>query len=99
MSDGKLRKFTCCSTPSDCEEELKAYLSTITNIHFSGNDIGDEGAESLADALAKNTTITNISLSDNHIKPEGAESLADALAKNTTITNINLSENHIKPEG
>merc|ERR1740124_767220 len=97
MSDAeKLEKliYACTTT-----EELKAYLSTISTISLSYNDIGAEGAKSLADALAKNTTITTISLSGNGIGAEGAESLADALAKNTTITTIILSDNDIGVEG
>jgi len=53
MSDEKLRKLVYTSTARDSAEELKAYLNTITNIHYSYKHLGAEGAKLLAAALAK----------------------------------------------
>jgi len=95
----KVRELICTSTARDSAEELKTYLSNITNIDLYDINIGDERVKVLAVALAKNTTITTINLSANRIGTEGTKSLAVALAKNTTITNINLSDNNIGAEG
>ena len=51
----ELEKLIC--TARDSAEELKTYLSTITNIDLCDKDIGDEGVKVLADALVSNTTI------------------------------------------
>merc|ERR1740124_735353 len=86
-------------TPQNTELEKLICACKTTTINLRKNDIGGEGAESLADALAENTTITTIDLTDNDIGAEGAESLAVTLAKNTTITTIDLGGNNIGAEG
>jgi len=73
--------------------------TNITTINFSSNDIGAEGANALAGALARNATITTINLSNNNIGDQGARALADKLSSNTTITTINLRGNYISAEG
>jgi hypothetical protein len=52
------------------------------------NDIGDEGASALADALKVNTTVTKLNLSYNHIAFQGALALFSALDTNTSVTEI-----------
>ena len=71
----------------------------ITSLDLRGNQIGDHGAEALADALKANTSITSLSLCWNLIGNHGAETLADALKANTSITSLNLSFNKISDHG
>jgi Ran GTPase-activating protein (RanGAP) involved in mRNA processing and transport len=72
---------------------------SVTNIDLSGNEISDEGASALADALKVNKSVTSIDLSCNEISDEGASALADALKVNTSLTNIDLCYNKIGDEG
>ena len=43
---------------------------------MSGNGIGHEGAEAIADALRGNATLKRLSLTDNYISVGGAEATA-----------------------
>ena len=54
------------------------------------NEIGDEGAKDLAEALEKNNTLTRLDVASNSIGAEGAKALAKALEKNTTLIELNL---------
>merc|ERR1740136_438871 len=60
--DKLLEKLICSCTARDSAEELKTYLSTITNIDICDADIGNGGVKVLADALVSNTTITTIAI-------------------------------------
>lgn len=72
-----------------------------------GNNIGKEGAKSLADALKKNISLKSIDLSghyvllntilnllvvENNIGNEGAKTFEEILKKNKTITELGLSK-------
>ncbi|CAF4506383.1 unnamed protein product, partial [Rotaria sp. Silwood2] len=59
---------------------------TITRLNIGGNDIGPNGIQNLANALAKNTTLTTLDLQDNHIGDEEMQYLCDALRK--TVVNF-----------
>jgi len=88
-------------TARDSAEELKTYLSTVTNIDLCDKDFGDGGVKVLADALFSNTTITTIaiivtSFYGNEIGAKGAKALDNALSINTTITNINIHGRNIR---
>jgi len=50
------------------------------------NDIGDAGAEGLAEALKSNTTLTVLALSDNDTGDAGVVGLIEVLESNTTLT-------------
>ncbi|MFM1798724.1 MAG: hypothetical protein RLZZ117_1002, partial [Cyanobacteriota bacterium] len=66
-------------------------LTQLTSLNLAGNEIGDEGAASLA-ALAQ---LTSLNLWDNGIGDEGAASLA-AL---TQLTSLDLAANGVGDEG
>ncbi len=72
---------------------------TLTTLHLTCNNIGDEGARSLAAALDNNATLTFLHIGNNNIGAEGARSLAAALDNNATLTNLDLAENNIGAEG
>jgi hypothetical protein len=55
------------------------------------NEIGDEGAVSLASLLVTNTTLTALDVSGNAVREEGTEALAAALSCNRVLTDLNLS--------
>ena len=73
--------------------------STLANLWLSGNDLGDEGASKLAEALKHHASLTELVLESNRIGPKGAAALALALARNGVLHDLNLSENPIGYDG
>jgi ankyrin repeat protein len=65
-------------------------VSKITWIDLVHNNIGDNGAIAIANAVKFNKNITNINLFDNEISDIGAGALAEALKVNINITEIVL---------
>jgi Ran GTPase-activating protein (RanGAP) involved in mRNA processing and transport len=63
------------------------------------NDIGDQGAERIADALKRNKSISTIDLGGNNISAKGTSDIASALKENSTITTLEFSYNPIGPAG
>jgi Ran GTPase-activating protein (RanGAP) involved in mRNA processing and transport len=49
---------------------------------LNGNNIGDEGARYIADALKVNSSLHDIDLKHNNIGDEGAQAIAEALKVN-----------------
>lgn len=71
----------------------------IVSVDFSGNQIGDKGAEVLANAFLSNhkngKRICGITLMNNNIGDAGAEALAEVLKGNPYIYKIHLEGNDI----
>ena len=72
---------------------------TLLELDLSSNEISDEGATALQQALKGNTTLQRLNLSSNEISDEGATALQQALKGNTTLQRLNLSSNEISDEG
>ncbi|MDP1602858.1 MAG: protein kinase, partial [Legionella sp.] len=72
--------------------------STLTTLNLADKKIDNEGAESIATALATNTTLCTLYLCSNNITDEGAGRIATALALNSTLTILNLQRNNISDE-
>jgi len=68
-------------------------------LNLNRNNIGDVGAEHLANALQTNTALTTLDLRNNNIGPKGAEHLARALQINNDLTTLDLSRNKIGDVG
>ncbi|WP_341758075.1 hypothetical protein [Candidatus Tisiphia endosymbiont of Ditula angustiorana] len=66
------------------------YSATLDEINLAHNDIGDQGADILAEFLANNGTLKRIHLNDNNIGANGAFQLCMALEFNRTLTEITL---------
>ncbi|GBG16220.1 Nucleotide-binding oligomerization domain-containing protein 1, partial [Hondaea fermentalgiana] len=49
------------------------------------NEIGDEGATALTNALVKNESLQSLDLNSSNIGDEGATALANALVKNESL--------------
>ena len=64
--------------------------TSLTNIDLDGNNIGDEGAKAIGEALKVNTSLTEIYLDGNNIGVEGGKAIGEALKVNTSLTEINL---------
>ncbi|CAF1559186.1 unnamed protein product, partial [Didymodactylos carnosus] len=74
-------------------------INTTLEWLFPNNNISNEGATSIADALKVNKTLRQLDVSHNNISNEGATSIADALKINTTLTWMSISNNNISNEG
>jgi Ran GTPase-activating protein (RanGAP) involved in mRNA processing and transport len=63
------------------------------------NQIGDDGAAALAQALTIKQGLLTLDLRENQIGNKGAQSIANALSNQSTLTDLNLSDNQIGNEG
>jgi len=79
--------------------QTMASLHEMQIVALEGAAIGNDGVETLANALNENTSVTEIDLKQNNISVEGASRLADALKESTTVTKINLAWNKIGADG
>ena len=70
-------------------------ITTLTSIDLDSNNIGDDGAKDIAEALKTNSTLTSIDLQSNNIGDDGAKDIAEALQINSSITSIKLKYNNI----
>ncbi|CAO3564082.1 unnamed protein product [Mortierella alpina] len=74
-------------------------LSTRTSLDFSGDSIGNKGAEALSEALKINSTVTALGLRCTSIGGKGAQALSEALKTNSTLTTLDLASNWIGANG
>ena len=80
-------------------EILKSNTS-VTKVHLQNNEeIGDEGAKALAEALKVNATVKDLLLMDCGIGDDGAAALAEALRSNTSLTRLWLQGNGVSEQG
>ncbi|XP_042750938.1 dynein regulatory complex subunit 5 [Lagopus leucura] len=69
--------------------------SKLEILHLCNNQICNEGAQALAQALAKNCTLTSLNLRLNHVEDEGGEAMGCALLTNTTLKSLHLGGNSL----
>ncbi|KAL4484694.1 hypothetical protein ABPG74_019871 [Tetrahymena malaccensis] len=79
------------------------YEQQIVDIELEENNIQEEGAKQIAEALKKLNNITNLALYlyNCNIQMNGTKEIASALQKLNNVTNLtlNLRENNIQVEG
>ena len=63
------------------------------------NNIGDDGAKMIADALNGHHSLKTLVLRCNNIGDDGAKHIADALKDNHSLTILDLKENNICADG
>lgn len=68
-------------------------------LDLSGQNLGDDDAAALAEALQFNTSLHTINLKNNKIGPVGAEVLGKALKENSTVTTLDVSNNLFGDKG
>jgi Ran GTPase-activating protein (RanGAP) involved in mRNA processing and transport len=59
--------------------ESRRKNSTLQEIDLSNNNIADEGAKWIAEAIKVNSALLKISISQDNIGPEGLKWMADAI--------------------
>jgi hypothetical protein len=69
----------------------------VTSLGF--NQIGDEGAIALGEALAANTTLRRLHVNGNKVGQDGAVALAIALVDNAALEQLNVGANQIDAPG
>ena len=72
--------------------------SSLAVLNLGGNEIGDEGARSLAGVLGQCSALATLKLAYTHIGAEGATSLAGELGKCSALTTLDISRNEIFTE-
>lgn len=72
-----------------------AASSRLTELRIIMNNIGDNGAVAIAQALRDDSTLTHLDLSSAHISNRGAAEIATALQQNRTLQTLNLADNKI----
>jgi hypothetical protein len=65
----------------------------IRTLMLGGNDIRDDGAEAIADAIGRDVALESLWMDDNHIGASGLALLAEALTRNTNLSRLHLRHN------
>jgi hypothetical protein len=63
----------------------------VENIDLAGNDIGDEGVESLCETLSFDSNVKVLSLNCNSYREAGMNKIASMLRLNSTLTSLDIS--------
>ncbi|CAB9529630.1 Ribonuclease inhibitor [Seminavis robusta] len=71
----------------------------IQQLILNYNQLGDQGAICLANAIQNNSTLQHLDLSKNNIGLDGVTQLANSLAINYSIRTVNLDGNNIDDQG
>ena len=82
-------------------EECLGLSKTIKELNLSGNNIGDEGAEIVINALTnkKRQSIHVLSLSNNKITSKGCIAICNFVKKCMSLEELQLSNNEIDNDG
>ena len=78
-----------------------AVSTSVTKILVGDNELGDEGATILCNALSESTVtkVQELDLSDNDIGPDGAKAIAALCAVCASVTKILVGANKLGNEG
>ena len=76
----------------------KLKTNSLQQLNLWGNDIGNKGAEHLAEALKVNTSLQKLDLWGNKLRSKGVEYLAETLKVNTSLQFLDLGFNNIGEE-
>ena len=96
---GKNSNLAGHSLEADVESTLEHVLgqcsSSIRHLSLSDNQIGAEGAGSLAGVLGQLPSLAHLNLDCNKIGEEGAGRLAEVLGQCSSLSHLDLSDNGI----
>jgi hypothetical protein len=73
--------------------------SGVRQLLLGNNNIGNGGAQTIADVLKSNHSVTSVQLGSNNIGDAGAQALAAALNDNESVSDLDLSDNNIGNAG
>ena len=81
-----------------CLGQIVGCLQLMT-LDLSGNNIDDDGAKMIANALIDNNSLKTLYLSSNNIASDGAKAIADAIKGNHCLESLILGSNNICDDG
>jgi len=92
--------LACCEIGPTGAKEIAEWVSVsaLTDLNLMWNQIGDEGAIAIGEALRVNASLTSLDLANNWIGDKGGVAIANALAVNATLTKLGLGYNSIGDE-
>jgi Ran GTPase-activating protein (RanGAP) involved in mRNA processing and transport len=82
-----------------CQTERNTPLHKLTMLFLNCNEIGDEGAERLADMMRTNVTLHTMCLYRNKVGNRGGQALAYSHAANVHMKSLNITYNRITNVG
>ncbi|CAF5180165.1 unnamed protein product, partial [Rotaria magnacalcarata] len=74
-------------------------IQDIESVTLSSNQIGDQGAQYIAEVLKNNEKVVCLNFDWNKISEQGARYLGELLQTNTTLEILNLNLNEIGEQG
>ncbi|EOD32724.1 hypothetical protein EMIHUDRAFT_42817, partial [Emiliania huxleyi CCMP1516] len=84
---------------AEIAEDADGVNRVLTDLNLGNNEIRDEGAAAIAEALRGNRVLTDLNLGNNEIRDEGAAAIAEALRVNGVLTKLYLAFNSIGDDG
>ena len=81
------------------EQAAALMLSEQGLLDLHSCNIGDDGAEIVADFLAHDEAVGRVWLDGCYIGPRGAKAIAESLKQNETVESLHLSDNEFWDEG
>jgi hypothetical protein len=81
-----------------CLGQILGCLQLMT-LDLSGNNIDDDGAKMIANALIYNNSLKTLYMSSNNIANDGAKAMADALKGNHSLESLILGSNNVCDDG
>ena len=81
-----------------CVGKLMKYPN-LSSLNLTWNNIGDNGAKMIADALKDNHSLKMLYLMHNNIGADGAKQIADALKVNYSLKTLDFFGNKIDADG
>ena len=87
-----------CENGKDWQAEC-LMQGELVELDFRSCQIGDNGAEIVADFLKHDKTVTKVWMYDCDIRPQGVKAIAESLKHNRTAELLNLFTNPIGDEG
>jgi len=73
--------------------------SGLTTLYITSCQLGDQGAQAIAEAFHTKSTLQQLGLNDNRLGDQGAQAIAEALHGNSSLISLNLRSNSIGDRG
>ncbi|XP_052795635.1 leucine-rich repeat-containing protein 74B-like isoform X2 [Mya arenaria] len=85
-------------TPNEIKALAVALVvnSSVETLDLGDNDIGQKGAEYIADMLRENNFIKHINLEDNNLGAAGVKHMVDLVKQLDSITSLNIAGNGLR---
>ena len=74
-------------------------VKTLQKLDLSNNNLSDDGAATLSDALKSNDSLLELKMSYNKITSVGAKEVGEAIKVNTALQKLDIHKNQISDNG